>query len=53
MKESSGKVVVTMAGFKAEETGRMPREPQKSEIESTDFIKTFASLKSRVGCIFS
>jgi hypothetical protein len=35
------------AGFKGERPGRSPRGFRKSEIESIDFIATFASQKSR------
>jgi hypothetical protein len=38
--------VVPRAGFKREQQGQSPWGLQKTEIESIDFIETFASLKS-------
>jgi hypothetical protein len=50
-----GITVEYRVGFKEEQPWRSPRGLQKTEIESTDFIKAFVSLKSqkKIVCIFS
>jgi hypothetical protein len=39
--------LVARAGFKGEQLGRSPLNLHRTEIEFTDFIMIFASLKSR------